>query len=84
MDFACYLASISSVKVNDKDYAASGRGSVTVIGKDGKVDFSTSAFTELAGQTVTLTVTASGYSEDVTLTIKVPDPLPSADNARAQ
>lgn len=79
MDFACYLASISSVKVNDTDYAASGRGSVAVIGKDGKADFSTSAFTELAGQTVTLTVTASGYSEDMVLTVKVPDPLPAAE-----
>ena len=77
-DFACYLASIASVKVNDTDYAASGRGAVAVIGKDGKVDFSTAAFTELAGQTVTITVTANGYSNDLTLTVKVPDTLPAA------
>ena len=80
-DFACYLASITSVKVNDTDYAASGRGSVAVIGKDGKVDFSTAAFTELAGQTVTITVTAQGYSDDLTMTVSVPATLPTSEAA---
>ena len=77
-DFACYLASITSVKVNDTDYAAAGRGAMAVIGKDGKVDYSTAAFTELAGQTVTITITAQGYSNDLALTVKVPDTLPEA------
>lgn len=77
--FACYLASITSVKVNDTDYAASGRGSVAVIGKDGKVDFSTAAFTELAGQTAVITVTAQGYASDLVLTVSVPETLPAAE-----
>ena len=79
-DFACYLASITSVKVNDTEYAASGRGAVTVIGKDGKVDFSSAAFAELAGQTVTITITAQGCQKDLTMSVTVPETLPAANS----
>lgn len=81
VDYACYLASITSVNVNGTDYAAAGRGAVAVIDKSGKVDFSTAAFTELAGQTVTVTVTATGYPA-VSLTVPVPETLPVAENTQ--
>lgn len=81
-DFVCYLASITSVKVNGTDYAASGRGAAAVIGQDGKVDFSTAAFTELAGQTAVITVTAQGYKNDLSLTVSVPETLPAAESGQ--
>ena len=67
-------------RVNDTDYAASGRGAVTVIGKDGKVDFSSAAFAELAGQTVTITITAQGCQKDLTMSVTVPETLPAANS----
>lgn len=83
-DFACYLASITSVQVNGTDYAASGRGAVPVIGKDGKVDFSTAAFTGLAGRTAEIAITAQGYDGSLSLTVTVPDPLPAAPSGSSR
>ncbi|MDE5619909.1 MAG: NPXTG-anchored protein [Ruminococcus sp.] len=37
-DFANFLKNISVVSVNGTDYSASGRGSVQIIGEDGKID----------------------------------------------
>jgi hypothetical protein len=77
-DFANYLSCIATVNVNGTDYSASGKGAVAVLDDTGAVDFSTSAFTELAGQTVQLTVTATGYTQALTITVKVPETLPEA------
>lgn len=38
VDFANFLKNISSVSVNGTEYAASGRGSVQIVGEDGKID----------------------------------------------
>lgn len=38
-DFENFLKNLSNVSVNGKDYAASGRGSVAIIGEDGTIDY---------------------------------------------
>ncbi len=55
--FADYIKKITSVNVNGKDYAASGRGAVIIIKEDGTID--TTAFTD--GDTFEITVNATGY-----------------------
>ena len=61
--FAAYIKAISKVKVGEKEYAATGRGAVTVVKEDGSFDFSKASVNE--GDTVT--VYATGY-ENVTFT----------------
>ncbi len=60
--FAAYLAGITSVNVNGKEYRASGRGSVKVIQADGSIDLSK---TDAAGVTapVAVVVSSTGYSD---------------------
>ena len=57
--FADYIGKITSVNVNGKDYAASGRGAVTIIKEDGTIDTTADAFAE--GDTFEITVNATGY-----------------------
>lgn len=57
--FADYIGKITSVNVNGKDYAASGRGAVTIIKEDGTIDTTASAFAE--GDSFEITVNATGY-----------------------
>ncbi|MGO5543762.1 penicillin-binding Tp47 domain C-containing protein [Blautia sp. HCP3S3_H10_1] len=61
--FEVYVKAISKVKIGDKEYAATGRGAVTVVKEDGTLDFSNAPVAE--GDTVT--VYATGY-ENVTFT----------------
>ena len=70
--FSAYLSAITGVKVNGKNYAASGRGAVKVIKNDGSIDFTTAPFKEAAvdGKYV-LEITATGYAN--TLTVTVPE-----------
>ncbi len=57
-----YIAAITKVNVDGKDYGASGRGAVKVINNDGSIDLSkTSAAGTKAA--VPFTVTATGYPE---------------------
>ena len=56
--FADYIKKITSVNVNGKDYAASGRGAVIIIKEDGTID--TTAFAD--GDTFEITVNATGYA----------------------
>ncbi len=63
--FAYYLKGISSVSVDGKAYAASGRGSVTIINKDGSLNTEAAP---IAGEgSYELTVSATGYP-DLTFT----------------
>lgn len=60
---ANYLKNLSSVKVDGKDYAASGRGAVSIIGQDGALNLNAaSGETYLFGKgTHTVEVTSVGY-----------------------
>lgn len=57
--FADYIRKITSVSVNGKEYAASGRGAVTIIKEDGTIDTTAAAFAE--ENTFEITVNATGY-----------------------
>lgn len=73
-EFENYLKNISSVNVNGKDYAASGRGSVAIIGQDGNIDYN--AQTGDKGEKTpifndgeyNITVTADGYAKTLSFT----------------
>ncbi len=71
-EFAAFIAAISKVNVNGKDYAASGRGAVKVIKADGTIDFTTTPFkSDAVDGKYVLTITATGYAK--TLTVTVPE-----------
>ena len=57
--FAAYTKAVSKVKIGEKEYAASGKGSVKVIQGDGSLDYSKTEVKD--GDTVT--VSASGYAD---------------------
>lgn len=69
-----FIANISSVDVNDKNYAASGRGAVAIIDADGEIDME-AAMTQgkgadavvtpifIAGETYAITVHAAGFTQ---------------------
>ena len=72
-EYQTYLKNIQSVTVNGKTYAASGRGAVTLITADGKLDLTKDAFKDAkAGDAYSVTVTEDGYKE-YTFTYNVPD-----------
>ena len=60
-DFADYIKNITSVSVNGKSYAASGRGAVKVINDDGSLKTDATPFAE--GETFEIVVTSTGYPE---------------------
>ena len=71
-EFAAFVANITKVNVNGKDYAASGRGAVKVIKEDGTIDFTTAPFqADAVDGKYTLEITATGYQK--TLTVTVPE-----------
>lgn len=71
-----FLSNVSSVAVNGKSYAASGRGSVAVINSKGFVDLSTSPFTGMkAGDTYKISVKATGYAKTLDFELTVPDKI---------
>ena len=75
-DLSNFLSNVSSVTINDKSYAASGRGSVAVINSKGFVDLSTSPFTGMkAGDTYTISVKATGYAKTLDFELKVPEKI---------
>ncbi len=57
--FAAYTKAVSKVKIGEKEYAASGKGSVKVVQKDGSLDYSKTEVKD--GDTVI--VSASGYAD---------------------
>ena len=60
-EFADYIKNITSVSVNGKSYAASGRGAVKVINEDGSLKTDATPFAE--GDTFEIAVTTTGYPE---------------------
>ena len=74
-----YLGNITSVKVNDKDYAASGRGAEVIINKDGTIKTDAAPFKDaVAGTEFQITVTSTGYTTPLTFTYKIAEtPAPA-------
>ena len=60
-EFADYINNITSVSVNGKSYAASGRRAVKVINEDGSLKTDSTPFAE--GDTFEIAVTSTGYPE---------------------
>lgn len=58
-DFADYIKNITSVKVNGKEYAATGKRKTILIKEDGTLDLTAAAFAE--GNKFEIEVTATGY-----------------------
>lgn len=77
-ELADYLAAISSVKVGETTYSATGRGAVTVINENGFLDLTAKSgnayvFADLAeDKTYEVTVIAAGYSKPLTFTVTIP------------
>ena len=75
-ELSSFLSNVSTVKINGKDYAASGRGSVAVINSKGFVDLTTSPFTGMkAGDTYKISVKATGYAKTLDFELTVPDKI---------
>lgn len=75
-DLAAYTAAITSVKVGDKSYDASGKKSTVIINENGFVDLTAAPFADMkAGSTYAIEVTANGYSTNLTFTLTVPKTL---------
>ena len=65
-EFSAYIKSISKVKVDDTEYAASGRGSKVIVKEDGTLDLTDLQVTD----TTVFEVTAVGYKNNLTFTYK--------------
>ena len=75
-----YLGNITSVNVNGKDYAASGRGSVVIINKDGTIKTDADPFKDaVAGTEFQITVASTGYTTPLTFTYKIAETPAPAD-----
>ena len=74
-----YLGNITSVNVNGKDYAASGRGSVVIINRDGTIKTDADPFKDaVAGTEFQITVASTGYTTPLTFTYKIAEtPAPA-------
>lgn len=74
-----YLGNITSVNVNGKDYAASGRGSVVIINKDGTIKTDADPFKDAVAETeFQITVASTGYTTPLTFTYKIAEtPAPA-------
>ena len=76
--FNTYIGNITSVNVNGTDYAASGRGSVKIIDKDGTLVTDAAPFKDAVAETeFQITVTSTGYTTPLTFTYKVPGETPA-------
>ena len=76
--FNAYIGNITSVNVNGTDYAASGRGSVKIIDKDGTLVTDAAPFKDaVAGTEFQITVTSTGYTTPLAFTYKVAGETPA-------
>ena len=79
-DFRAYLSAITSVKVGENSYAASGRGAVKIIDTmTGEIDFtakSNNAAIFETGKEYVLEITATGYKTNLTGTVTASDKKP--------
>ena len=69
--FAAYLKAISAVSVDEKSYAASGKGAVTIIKDGGAIDLTAAPFSKGDGASYSVVVKATGY-QDLDFTLEVP------------
>lgn len=68
-----YLKNITSVKVGDKEYAATGKNAVTIINSNGYLDLTAEPFADMkSGGSYSLTVKATGYA-DQTFAATIPE-----------
>lgn len=68
--FADFIGKIKSVNVNGNEYPATGRGSVTIIKKDGTIDTTKAPFAE--GLSFEIKVSATGYKDELSFTYEKP------------
>ena len=69
---ANYLKNITSVKVGDKEYAATGKKAVTIINSNGYLDLTAEPFADMkSGSSYTITVKAN-YYKDQEFTVTIP------------
>lgn len=61
-DLSAYIHNITSVSVDGKEYAASGRGAVVIVKEDGTIDMSTAPFAE-AKDSYDIVVKSTGYAD---------------------
>ncbi|MGN0465335.1 MAG: hemoblobin-interacting domain-containing protein [Lachnospiraceae bacterium] len=61
-DLSAYINNITSVSVDGKEYAASGRGAVVIVKEDGTIDMSAAPFAE-AKDRYDITVKSTGYTD---------------------
>ena len=61
-DLSAYIKNITSVSVDGKEYAASGRGAVVIVKEDGTIDMSTAPFKD-AKDSYDIVVKATGYAD---------------------
>ena len=66
-----YLKAISAVSVDEKSYAASGKGAVTIIKDGGAIDLTAGPFSKGDGASYSVVVKATGY-QDLAFTLEVP------------
>ena len=70
-DVNVYVKNIQSVSVNDKDYNATGKGSVTIINADGTINTAAKPFADAKdGQEFEIEVTSEGYDNNYKFTYK--------------
>lgn len=81
-DFANFVKNISVVSVNGTEYAASGRGSVKIIGEDGTIDFAAASknvnIFDGSGN-YSMTVSATGYNNSLDIEIKAETPVTTTE-----
>ena len=65
-EFSAYIKSISKVKVDDTEYAATGKGSKIIVKEDGTLDLTDLQVTD----TTVFAITAVGYKNNLTFTYK--------------
>ena len=72
-DFTNFLKNITSVKVGDKEYAATGKKVVTIINSNGYLDLTAEPFADMKfGSSYTITVKAN-YYKDQEFTVTIPE-----------
>lgn len=70
---ANFLKNITSVKVGDKEYAATGKKAVTIINSNGYLDLTAEPFADMkSGSSYTITVKAN-YYKDQEFTVTIPE-----------
>ena len=75
-DLSNFLSNVSTVTINGKSYAASGRGAVAVFNSKGFIDLTTSPFAGMkAGDTYTISVKATGYAKTLDFELKIPEKI---------